>query len=339
MGEVIPFKIEHSKYNSRVLRIFNNISKKVKYAKNAVADYYNDSVDELNFLDGYLSNLIVKYKDGKTWKNEKVQKKYISMINDYEFDFKEDPDNRVNIVYYELILTYLFDICPLLYKEDKYTLRDLVSAFDSDLSEHLETNSKVNREKVKVLFNPLIQELIHMDEDIYITKNMEDILKLYEEGQTIPQILSLYKDSEQEEESITLDKGIITVDRIHDYYTFQNDLLIKILKKSNKDVDEKYYKYYDSLGYLYSIDKLEDKYKLYFIALINNMRSKNKSLDEELKFVSYLSDFYRFYGEDIYKIDYDNIKNLVYYRMINDCSMDEVEEVRRSLKSVSNLKK
>ena len=152
MGEVIPFKIEHSKYNSRVLRIFNNISKKVKYAKNAVEDYYNDSVGELNFLDGYLSNLIVKYKDGKTWKNEKVQKKYISMINDYEFDFKEDPDNRVNIVYYELILTYLFDICPSLYKEDKYTLRDLVSAFDSDLSEHLETNSKVNREKVKVLF-------------------------------------------------------------------------------------------------------------------------------------------------------------------------------------------
>ena len=339
MGEVIPFKIEHSKFNSRIQRIFSRISKRVKYAKNADLGDYNDSMNELNFLDGYLSNLIVKYKDGKTWKNEKVQKKYISMINDYEFDFKEDPYNRVNIVYYELILTYLFDICPLLYKEDKYTLRDLVSAFDSDLSEHLETNSKVNREKVKVLFNPLIQELIHMDEDIYITKNMEDILKLYEEGQTIPQILSLYKESEQEEESITLDKGIITVDRIHDYYTYQNDLLIKILKQSNKDVDEKYYKYYDSLGYLYSIDKLEDKYKLYFIALINNMRSKNKSLDEELKFVSYLSDLYRFYGEDIYKIDYDNIKNLVYYRMINECSMDEVEEVRRSLKSVSNLKK
>ena len=34
-----------------------------------------------------------------------------------------------------------------------------------------------------------------------------------------------------------------------------------------------------------------------------------------------------------------SLKNLVYYRMINECSMDEVEEVRRSLKSVSNLKK
>lgn len=339
MGEVIPFKIEQSKYNSRILRIFNKISKRVKYAKNANLGDYNDSMNELNFLDGYLSNLIVKYKDGKTWKNEKVQKKYISMINDYEFDFKEDPDNRVNIVYYELILTYLFDICPLLYKEDKYTLRDLVSAFDSDLSEHLETNSKVNREKIKVLFNPLIQELIHMDEDIYITKNMEDILKLYEEGQTIPQILSLYKESEQEEESITLDKGIITIDRIHDYYVFQNNMFINILKSSNATVDEKYYRYFDSLGYLYSIDKLDEKPKLYFIALINDLRKHNYSLDKELEFVANLSDFYKYYNDSINSFDMPTIKNLVYYRCINKCSMEEVDYVRKSMKSSSGLKK
>ena len=133
MGEVIAFNIEKSKYNDKVIRIFNSMLRKVNYIKNFGDLNINDSLRELNYFTGYIEDLMIKHSN-RTWKNEEIQKHYLSIMNKYIDDFKTDKFNRHNIFFSEIIFIYLTDIYPSIVFEDQDFIRDLVSAFDNLMS-------------------------------------------------------------------------------------------------------------------------------------------------------------------------------------------------------------
>lgn len=337
MGEVVAFTKKTGKYDLKIRETFHDINKKIKYARNVCNSISTDSIDELNYLDGYISDIIIKTKEN-SWKSDTVQSKYISLITDYNKEFKNNKKNRINIVFYELILTYLFDIDSRLALQDSEYIKNVVEAFDDIMSEGIISSNKDVKKKLIILTSPIIKKLVLSDEEIYNKSNIIDIITMIDKGYSIPDIISTFKETDELEEDINLDKGIITIEKIHDFYKFQNNMYISLMENSNRKADDMYYKFYDSLGYLYSINHFDDDKKLNFIYLVNDMRSKNKGIQEELKFVSYLSDIYKRYKEHLDDLGMNNIKFLVYYRMINECEMEDLDFIISSEKMLDKKK-
>ena len=327
MGEVISFNIEKSKYNDKVIRIFNGMLRKVNYIKNFGDLNMNDSLRELNYFTGYIEDLMIKHSN-RTWKNEEIQKHYLSMMNKYIDDFKTDKFNRHNIFFSEIVFTYLTDIYPSIVFEDQDFIRDLVSAFDNLMSFYLNTNKNDNRKKINILLNPSIKELVAKDDDIYRQDNFEDIMNQIDEGYTIPEIINLYKETDEFDKKIDLDEGIITIDRIHEHYLFQVKLLMESMSEKEL-MDKKYYIYhlFSSLKYLIEINDLDEAKKTFFIFMVNEKRASMKKenrvdIKEEIQFVSLLSDLYKDVDNDINRFSYNEINNIINYCIDNKCSID-----------------
>ena len=60
MGEVVAFTKKTGKYDLKIRETFHDINKKIKYARNVCNSISTDSIDELNYLDGYISYIIIK---------------------------------------------------------------------------------------------------------------------------------------------------------------------------------------------------------------------------------------------------------------------------------------
>ncbi|MBR3116923.1 MAG: hypothetical protein IKF36_03505 [Bacilli bacterium] len=330
MGEVISFNIEKSKYNDKVIKIFNSMLRKVNYIKTFGNLDLNDSLRELEYFTGYIEDLSIKYKE-RTWKNEDIQKHYISMMYRYKDAFREDRYNRHNIFFSEIIFTYLTDIYPSIVYEDQDFLIDLVSAFDTSFSYYLNTDKEDNRKKVSILLNPSIKKLIGEDEEIYRQENIEDILTQIDSGLTIPEIINLFKESDEMDRRINLDEGIITIDKIHEHYLFQTKLLMESLsEKELMDQKEYIYHLFYSLKYLIEINDLDESKKTLFIFMINEKRKSMKkenrvNTKEEVLYVTLLSDLYKTVDNDIHRFSIKEINSIINYCIQNKCSIDALQ--------------
>ena len=76
-----------------------------------------------------------------------------------------------------------------------------------------------------------------------------------------------------------------------------------------------------------------------FIFLVNEQRKHNRGIQEDLKFVCYLSDIYKRYKDLLNTFDEEIIRNLVYFRMLTDCDMEVLDDVVSSDTPVSKNKK
>ena len=105
MGEVIKFNNSINETNDKIKSIFNSVINEINKDINSFSDLDKETIDELKYLENYISKLLLKIEN-KNWKSRIVEEKFID-IYDY---FKEIKEDKISQLFYLSELIYFTDI-------------------------------------------------------------------------------------------------------------------------------------------------------------------------------------------------------------------------------------
>ena len=299
MGEIVSFD-RSSKIDKVISKLLKVMVKDI-YKERKNKDEIEDSLFELDFLERSLYTVMAKLEQNG-WKNENTKRKFLDHYS-YLFDTYEF---NMNFVFHELYLVLITDIYPrILYNENKY-VASVINGIDLDIHENHEDINYI-KDFLEVLNNQTIIKAVMSDDEKLNDDNIYDIITSYKEGKDIATIVSYFNEAEDIE---VLDNGIITIDRIQNYYLFQTELLFTTL--NNSDIEEKnniidYNSYINTFNEITSINFYPEKYKTIYIDIIIKNINSNKSDIERLKFARALTEIYYENEESIGTLDYDDI--------------------------------
>lgn len=307
MGEIVSFD-RSSKIDKVISKLLKVIVKDI-YKERKNKDEIEDSLFELDFLERSLYTVMAKLEQNG-WKNENTKRKFLDHYS-YLFDTYEF---NLNFVFQELYLVLITDIYPkILYNENKY-IASVINGIDLDIHENHEDINYI-KDFLEVLNNQSIVNAVMSDDEKLNDDNIYDIINSFKEGYDISTIVSFFNESEEIE---VLDSGIITINRIQNYYLFQTELLFNVINNSvseeiNNIID--YNNYINTFNEIKSINCYPEKYKtIYIDMIIKNINSKKSDIDR-LKFARALTEFYFDYKDLLETFEYDTILSIVDLKM------------------------
>ena len=132
------------------------------------------------------------------------------------------------------------------------------------------------------------------------------------------EIIELYPNNKSSKKSEDLQNGILTIDRIYNYYRKKEEIydLLKLLDqyKNNEELEDYYSNNHlervNVINAINLIKEFPEDYKLYYIELIRKI-NKTKDIEKELKQVLELTCFYLNMGDQLEEFDYDDIKHYI----------------------------
>ena len=294
MEKVVQFINVHSKILEMFKKIENDVIENEEELKNN--KYYI-------YLVNYFYEVYNKLKDNK-WNSSNDLK----FINKFNCLIKED---KLFECINELEYVRLYDMLKeKLVNLDEQSINLLIYI----PYEFQDLNKKEYEQIIKYLLNKIIKDNINKEKDFKRKKDkIIDYVELYKNGYNLIEIALEDKNNEHID---NLDTGILSADRIYNYYINQ----AYNLKKLTNDVPNEYI-----INNIKKIKKLDNVCYNKFVILMRFSQSISKNLIENLENISDCIDIIFYYKYKIDKINIEVLKQLLIYKIINKFDMSEID--------------
>ena len=310
MAIIYNFDRGNTVSNDRIKTIFEEAINNSKELRRKYKDDDFYVLDDLDYLEGYVSDLLVKIKD-KNWKISKLQDQFLKHYEEYDFN-KEYSDEEWN-TFFLLELIYLSDINPTLLYEEYYYIDLVVNSINSNFDEFGIDNKDMISKIINNVRKPAVKRLFHTEEEE--SYKMDDVVDGIIHDTDLLTIISWFKnttlDSSDEDD---LDNGILTFDRVFDYYQEQEELLdlnrFKDYRNNNIDEYEESIHTHNQiiLSNILKFKKYSENSKFNYLELIKVIHRKH-NIDEELIDVINLTSLYMQMGNQIDEFDIEDLEH------------------------------
>lgn len=306
MGEVINFNNSINETNDKIKSIFYSVINEINKVINEFTDLDEDTINELKYLENYIRELSLKIEN-KNWKSKTVEERF---IDTYDY-FKEIKDDELWKVFCISELIYFTDINSSILDENKDYTNLILVALDTNMEEIGIKSKEVINKVISDVEKPIIKNIFNnYDEDQ--SYKMIDIVDGISSGIDLITVSNWYKDEKELENNLySLKNGILTIDRIYNYYIEQeyyNYLFKKLaLEQHNEDTKklEQEHNYNVSiLNKILLLNSYSESDKLKYIDTIRKINS-NYALEEQIDKVINLTDVYLIHLEETNE---DNLK-------------------------------
>ena len=306
MGKVINFDNSINETNDKIKSIFYSVINEINKVINEFTDLDEDTINELKYLENYIRELSLKIEN-KNWKSKTVEERF---IDTYDY-FKEIKDDELWKVFCISELIYFTDINSSILDENKDYTNLILVALDTNMEEIGIKSKEVINKVISDVEKPIIKNVFNSyDEDK--SYKMIDIVDGLSSGIDLITVSNWYKDEKElENDSYSLKNGILTIDRIYNYYIEQeyyNYLFKKLaLEQHNEDTKklEQEHNYNTSiLNKILLLNSYSESDKLKYIDTIRKINS-NYALEEQIDKVINLTDVYLIHLEETSE---DNLK-------------------------------
>jgi len=294
MEKVVQFINVHSKILEMFKKIENDVIENEEELKND--KYYI-------YLVNYFYEVYNKLKDNK-WNSSNDLK----FINKFNCLIKED---KLFECINELEYVRLYDMLKEKFVNlDEQSINLLIYI----PYEFQDLNKKEYEQIIRYLSNKIIKDNINKEKNFKRKKDkIIDYVELYKNGYNLIEIALEDKNNEHID---NLDTGILSADRIYNYYINQ----AYNLKNLTNDVPNEYI-----INNIKKIKKLDNVCYNKFVILMRFSQSISKNLIENLENISDCIDIIFCYKDKIDKINIEVLKQLLIYKIINKFDMSEID--------------
>lgn len=310
MASIIEFDKIHVKDfdNNKIIELFDNL-----YSNTRKFIYQNKDIIDKYFYDlfSYFNKVYDKVKNNM-WLNNTMSEEFYNKYDLVTFDEVEYSRLTFQLEYIRLVDTSRIDVLKM---DDEY-----IRLLFNSLIEFDDINIKTYQRVVHGLSNAIIKEIIDKIDNKRKKYMMMDIISMLIDGHTYLDIKiecnGMYMDTE-ENSDYNLDAGIITIDKIHDYYIDQA-IIMKELCNSNS---------FNNIDKILLIKGYNNSIQLKFIELIKVIRKCKKNLMDELDCISDLVEIFLYYKDQINNIDIEDLETILFYKNINKLNIEETNDM------------
>lgn len=302
MGNIIDISDRFNIQNKK-LEIFNNVANK-KGLRNEIKKYDK----HYEYIITKFDEIYDKLKKG-LWSN-KIDNKFVEKFE----SITASEDETLKYIN-ELEFIYLYDLL----KEDIFKVKDeYINIFLYIPDSFLDVQKKSYEELIRCLSNKKIIEILDKKE----TKNEKkyeifDYVECILDGENPIEFALLPND---EEKLDTLDSGIITIDRIYNFYSYE----VMVLKSLSPNIIN------DEVSNIIEMIPLIKKYNNInqnkYIELTKTIRNSAPNLIENIKNVSSLTSIFLTFDKKIDEIDLKMLEIMLFDKIINQKSIEDIKK-------------
>lgn len=305
MNKVIEFKKNSNlEINEQLLYLFDELGKEIKIFVNS-SEYDTELFDD---LISYFYEVYNKVKNNSY--NNVSTIKFLTKFNCIT-DEKDKTDKLINSLEY----IRLYDILKgnLFKADDEIVKLMLYLPWEFDIDKEFFNNV------IKYFQNDTMKKSINEETDR--TKKVNKFLEYCDVIEKGYNPILMCNDSKEKTEEISLDSGIMTIDRIYNYYINQANSLRNIT--DNVPSDE----ILNELEKILLIKKFNNKIQNKFILIARNIDSNCNALIDKLKCISSLVIIFLHFKDKLDIMDINILESMVLYKTMNEAGIENVEEI------------
>lgn len=305
MNKVIEFKKNNNlEINEQLLYLFDELDKEIKIFVNS-SEYDTELFDD---LISYFYEVYNKVKNNSY--NNVSTTKFLTKFNCIT-DEKDKTDKLINSLEYIRIYDMLKG--NLFKADDEIVKLMLYLPWEFDIDKEFFNNV------IKYFQNDTMKKSINEETDR--TKKVNKFLEYCDVIEKGYNPILMCNDSKEKTEEISLDSGIMTIDRIYNYYINQANSLRNIT--DNVPSDE----ILNELEKILLIKKFNNKIQNKFILIARNINSNCNALIDKLKCISSLVIIFLHFKDKLDIMDINILESMVLYKTMNETSIENVEEI------------
>ena len=305
MNKVIEFKKNSNlEINEQLLYLFDELGKEIKIFVNS-SEYDTELFDD---LISYFYEVYNKVKNNSY--NNVSTTKFLTKFNSIT-DEKDKTDKLINSLEY----IRLYDILKgnLFKAGDEIVKLMLYLPWEFDIDKEFFNNV------IKYFQNDTMKKSINEETDR--TKKVNKFLEYCDVIEKGYNPILMCNDSKEKTEEISLDRGIITIDRIYNYYINQANSLRNITENVPSD------EIFNELEKILLIKKFNNKIQNKFILIARNIDSNCNALIDKLNCISSLVIIFLHFKDKLDIMDINILESMVLYKTMNEASIENVEEI------------
>ena len=305
MNKVIEFKKNNNlEINEQLLYLFDELDKEIKIFVNS-SEYDTELFDD---LISYFYEVYNKVKNNSY--NNVSTTKFLTKFNCIT-DEKDKTDKLINSLEY----IRLYDMLKgnLFKADDEIVKLMLYLPWEFDIDKEFFNNV------IKYFQNDTMKKSINEETDR--TKKVNKFLEYCDVIEKGYNPILMCNDSKEKTEEISLDRGIMTIDRIYNYYINQANSLRNITENVPSD------EILNELEKILLIKKFNNKIQNKFILIARNIDSNCNALIDKLNCISSLVIIFLHFKDKLDIIDINILESMVLYKTMNEASIENVEEI------------
>lgn len=305
MNKVIEFKKNNNlEINEQLLYLFDELDKEIKIFVNS-SEYNTELFDD---LISYFYEVYNKVKNNSY--NNVSTTKFLIKFNSIT-DEKDKTDKLINSLEY----IRLYDILKgnLFKADDEIVKLMLYLPWEFDIDKEFFNNV------IKYFQNDTMKKSINEETDR--TKKVNKFLEYCDVIEKGYNPILMCNDSKEKTEEISLDRGIMTIDRIYNYYMNQANSLRNITENVPSD------EILNELEKILLIKKFNNKIQNKFILIARNIGSNCNALIDKLNCISSLVIIFLHFKDKLDIMDINILESMVLYKTMNETSIENVEEI------------
>ena len=305
MNKVIEFKKNNNlEINEQLLYLFDELDKEIKIFVNS-SEYDTELFDD---LISYFYEVYNKVKNNSY--NNVSTTKFLTKFNSIT-DEKDKTDKLINSLEY----IRLYDILKgnLFKADDEIVKLMLYLPWEFDIDKEFFNNV------IKYFQNDTMKKSINEETDR--TKKVNKFLEYCDVIEKGYNPILMCNDSKEKTEEISLDRGIMTIDRIYNYYINQANSLRSITENVPSD------EILNELEKILLIKKFNNKIQNKFILIARNIDSNCNALIDKLNCISSLVIIFLHFKDKLDIMDINILESMVLYKTMNETSIENVEEI------------
>ena len=287
-----------------MLYLFDELDKEIKIFVNS-SEYDTELFDD---LISYFYEVYNKVKNNSY--NNVSTTKFLTKFNSIT-DEKDKTDKLINSLEY----IRLYDILKgnLFKADDEIVKLMLYLPWEFDIDKEFFNNV------IKYFQNDTMKKSINEETDR--TKKVNKFLEYCDVIEKGYNPILMCNDSKEKTEEISLDRGIMTIDRIYNYYINQANSLRNITENVPSD------EILNELEKILLIKKFNNKIQNKFILIARNIDSNCNALIDKLNCISSLVIIFLHFKDKLDIIDINILESMVLYKTMNEASIENVEEI------------
>lgn len=305
MNKVIEFKKNNNlEINEQLLYLFGELDEEIKNFVNS-SEYNEELFDD---LVSYFYEVYNKVKNDSY--NNVSTTKFLTKFNGIT-DEKDKTDKLINSLEY----IRLYDVL----KGNLFKVDDEIVKLMLYLPWEFDVDKEFFNNVIKYFQNDAIKKSIKEETDRI--KKVNKFLEYCDAIEKGYNPILMRNDSKEKTEEISLDSGIMTIDRIYNYYINQANSLRSITESVPSD------DILNELEKILLIKKFNNKIQNKFILIARSIDSNCNVLIDKLNCMSNLVIIFLHFKDKIDIMDINILESMVLYKTVNEASIENVEEV------------
>lgn len=305
MNKVIEFKKNNNlEINEQLIYLFDELDKEIKNFVNS-SEYNEELFDD---LINYFYEVYNKVKNNSY--NNFNTTKFLTKFNCIT-DEKDKTDKLINSLEY----IRLYDML----KGNLFKADDEIVKLMLYLPWEFDIDKKFFNNVIKYFQNDTMKKSINEETDR--TKKVNKFLEYCDVIEKGYNPILMCNDSKEKTEDISLDSGIMTIDRIYNYYINQANSLRSITQSVPSD------DILNELEKILLIKKFNNKIQNKFILIARNIDFNCNALIDKLNCISSLVIIFLHFKDKLDIMDINILESMVLYKTMNEASIENVEEI------------